>query len=144
MSFPPPLAGMVIRYAYLWRDEQHRGLEDGRKDRPCAVLLAVANQASGKREYVLPITHSPPHDRAEAIELPQSTKRRLGLDGERSWVVLTEANRFDWPGPDLRQVRPEDASGAIYGELPGNLFRQIKAGWLALAAERKSIVTRTE
>jgi hypothetical protein len=26
----------------------------------------------------------------------------LGLDEPRSWVVLTEANRFPWPDPDLR------------------------------------------
>jgi hypothetical protein len=41
LAFPDPIAGMVIRYAYLWRSEYERGLEEGLKDRPCAVLLAV-------------------------------------------------------------------------------------------------------
>ena len=36
------------------------------------------------------------------IELPQQTKTRLGLDDERSWVIVSEANDFAWPGPDLR------------------------------------------
>jgi hypothetical protein len=31
---------MVIRYAYLWRAEHERGIEEGAKDRPCAVPLA--------------------------------------------------------------------------------------------------------
>ena len=43
---------------------------------------------------VLPISHTPPADPELAVELPAATKRRLGLDDERSWVVLTKANRF--------------------------------------------------
>jgi hypothetical protein len=31
-------------------------------------------------------------------------KRHLGLDGERSWIVLDEINDFIWPGHDLRPV----------------------------------------
>jgi hypothetical protein len=45
MPFPVPIAGMVVRYAYLWRDEHQRGQEEGVKDRPCAILLAVQNEA---------------------------------------------------------------------------------------------------
>jgi hypothetical protein len=37
---------------------------------------------------VLPISHTPPADPELAVELPAATKRRLGLDDERSWVVL--------------------------------------------------------
>lgn len=51
---------------------------------------------------VLPVTHSPPQTPEDAVEIPADTKRRLGLDEAPSWVVLTEANRFVWPGPDLR------------------------------------------
>jgi len=43
---------------------------------------------------VLPISHTPPANPALAVEIPHETKRRLGLDDERSWIVLTEANRF--------------------------------------------------
>ena len=32
-----------------------------------------------------------------AIEIPAQTKKRLGLDEDRSWIMLTEANRFVWP-----------------------------------------------
>src|SRR6266481_1671400 len=51
---------------------------------------------------VLPISHPPPADPELAVELPAATKRRLGLDDERSRVIFTEANRFLWPGPHLR------------------------------------------
>jgi hypothetical protein len=51
---------------------------------------------------VLPITHSLPHSSANAVEIPPATKRRLGLDDARSWIVLDEANRFVWPRPDIR------------------------------------------
>ena len=43
---------------------------------------------------------------------PDTVKRRLELDDERSWIVLTEANRFIWPGPDLRPSTPGDSASA--------------------------------
>jgi len=135
---------MVIRYAYLWRSEHDEGIEEGGKDRPCAVLLAVINDAGDQKVVVLPITHTPPHDPAEAIEIPPATKRRLKLDDERSWIVLAEANRFTWPGPDLRPMKSGDTTTILYGELPGDLFRKVRERWLALTAARRTIVTRTE
>jgi hypothetical protein len=135
---------MVIRYAYLWRSEFERGLEEGAKDRPCAVLLAVTDEAGDRKVIVLPITHTPPRDLASAIEIPAATKRRLGLDDERSWIVIAEANRFTWPGPDLRPMKSGDASTVVYGELPADLFRKVRDAWLASATARRSIVRRTE
>jgi len=135
---------MVIRYAYLWRGEHEKGIEEGAKDRPCAILLAVLGDAGDQQVVVLPITHTPPSDPAEAIEIPPATKRRLKLDDDRSWVVLSEANRFTWPGPDLRPMKTGDTTTILYGELPADLFRKIRARWLSLAAARRSIVKRTE
>ncbi|MCW6513042.1 hypothetical protein [Lichenifustis flavocetrariae] len=142
MSFADPVPGLVIRYAFLWRDEHERGQEEGAKDRPCAVLLSVLDEAGNRTVVVLPITHTPPRDADQAVEVPGATKRRLGLDDERSWIVLNEANRFTWPGPDLRPMRSGDAASVAYGELPANLFRHVRDKWMALA--RRSIVKRTE
>lgn len=144
MSFPNPIAGLIIRYAYLWRSEQERGLEEGVKDRPCAVLLSITDEAGEKKVVVLPITHTPPHDPLLAVEVPAATKRRLGLDDERSWIVLAEANCFTWPGPDLRPMMSGDGTTVVYGELPGNLFRAVRDKWLALSATKRTIITRTE
>jgi hypothetical protein len=135
---------MVIRYAYLWRRERDQGREEGAKDRPCAVLLAVTDTAGNKTVFVLPITHAPPDEPELAVEIPAATKRRLGLDAEPSWIVLSEANRFAWPGPDLRPMASGDTTTILYGELPADLFRQVRRQWLALSAARRSIVARTE
>jgi hypothetical protein len=127
----PPAPGLVIRYSYLWASEHARGQEEGVKNRPCAVVVASTDEAGGPIVTVLPISHTPPSDRLLAVEIPAVTKRRLGLDDDRSWVVLTEANRFVWPGPDLRPLRPGDAEGVAYGPLPYRLFKDIRLKFIA-------------
>lgn len=144
MALPEPIPGLVIRYAYLWREEHQRGREEGVKDRPCAVILVTTNEADARVVTVLPITHTPPTHPALAVELPAATKRRLGLDDERSWVVLSEVNRFIWPGPDLRPVVAGDSASVAYGELPAVLFREIKTKLTeALAARLVRVVPRS-
>jgi hypothetical protein len=136
--------GQVIRYAYLWQSEHLRGQEEGLKDRPCAIILVITTEDEDERVTVLPITHTAPKRPEHAVEIPQATKIRLGLDDARSWVVLTEANRFTWPGPDLRPTQRGDASTVLYGELPGHLLIKIRDAFVALQRQHKSIVPRTE
>ena len=126
MAFPQPVVGLVLRYSYLWDVEYRRGQEEGVKDRPCAVILVTANEDGERVITVLPISHSPPSDPALSVEIPAPVKRRLKLDDERSWVVLTEANRFIWPGPDLRPSTPGDSASVGYGPLPFALFEEIR------------------
>lgn len=145
MTFPTPTPGLVIRYSYLWRSEHLRGQEEGVKDRPCAVLLAMTDDEGEQKVIVLPVTHTPPNDAAHAVEIPAATKRRLGLDDERSWIVVSESNRFTWPGPDLRPAISGDPTSVAYGLLPKALFEAVRAKWLALYEARKAhLVTRTE
>jgi hypothetical protein len=145
MVLPTPVPGLVIRYAYLWREEQQRGHEEGRKDRPCAVILVTTDDQDGKVVTVLPVTHTPPADPALAVEIPHATKRRLGLDDERSWIVLTEANRFVWPGPDLRPTIAGNASTVAYGLLPRTLFKDVTTRFYeAVVAHQAALVRRTE
>jgi hypothetical protein len=145
VPLPVPEPGLVIAYAYLWHSEHERGQEEGSKDRPCAILL-TAQAAPGETVVtVLPITHTPPTAEELAVEIPHAVKRRLGLDDARSWVVVTEINRFVWPGPDLRPVSRAEPDRFDYGPLPPSLFRQIRDRFLASAAtQRISIVPRTE
>ncbi|ESX62755.1 hypothetical protein X759_34180 [Mesorhizobium sp. LSHC420B00] len=59
------------------------------------MLALVSMQEDGSPVVrVLPITHTPPSGPNDAIEIPAAVKLRLRLDGERSWVVSTESNRF--------------------------------------------------
>jgi len=140
VAFPAPVPGLVIRYSYLWASEHARGREEGVKERPAAVVLVTANSAGEPVVTVLPITHTPPAVAALAVEIPHPVKRRLGLDDARSWVVLTEANRFVWPGPDLYQASPGDAASVAYGSLPYALFEEIR---LKFIAALKTRATRT-
>ena len=145
MSFPVPQPGLVIRYSYLWAREADAGQEEGVKDRPCAVILVTQDDAGRQRVLVLPITHSAPSDPAAAVEIPAATKQRLGLDFERSWIVLTELNDFIWPGPDLRPLASDDAGSVAFGMLPPSLFRTVRERFVALArAKRVGQVHRTE
>ena len=145
MAFPTPVLGLVIRYSYLWRAEQERGQEEGGKDRPCAVILTASTADGETTVTVLPVTHTPPADERFGVELPAATKRRLGLDDDRSWVVLTEANRFQWPGPDLRPRVAGDASSVAYGLLPAALIETIRTRLIALLKNQQaSLVTRSE
>jgi hypothetical protein len=96
VPFPEPVPGLVIRYADLWSNEHARGQAEGVKDRPCAIVLVTSKQPGQRLVTVPPVTHSPPADPWFAVEVPAPTRRRLGPDDARSWVVLTEANRFVW------------------------------------------------
>jgi hypothetical protein len=75
-----------------------------------------------------------------------ATKQRLGLDAERSWVMLTEANRFVWPGPDLRMKEPSGGPESMaYGLLPRALFKEI-TGKFSDAVETRlaHVIRRTQ
>ena len=145
MNWPVPQAGLVVRYSYLWESEALEGREEGVKDRPCAIVLVAHDEDGRHRVQVLPVTHRPPADPSTAVEIPATVKNRLGLDSERSWVVLTELNEFIWPGPDLRPAVRGDLASAAYGFLPPRLFRAVRDRYLALHAARQlKFVQRTE
>jgi len=81
MALPEPEPGLVISYAYLWHHEHQSGQEEGRKDRPAVIVLAVERASDGAIIVtVLPITHGAPDDRAAAVEIQPAVKRLLGLD----------------------------------------------------------------
>ncbi len=146
VNWPAPQPGLVIRYSYLWESEARQGREEGVKDRPCAVILVLLRKG-GEHPIVrvLPITHAPPADPADVLEIPTPTKERLGLDGERSWIVLTEANDFIWPGPDLRPVPGGDPSTAAYGFLPPGFMRVLRERLAQRRREKRFRATpRTE
>ncbi len=145
MTWPEPRPGLVIRYAHLWREEAEAGRDEGVKDRPCAVLLAARTVQGDTIVYALPITHAEPRSAADGVEIPAVTKRRLGLDGERSWIVITEVNLFPWPGPDLRPLPGQGLASCAYGMLPPRLFAEVRDRFLARArARRAQLVKRTE
>ncbi len=86
------------------------------KDRPCVVVVAVTRDDGDTEVTVAPVTHRPPRVPGEGVEIPAATKMRLGLDEGRSWIIVTEINRFHWPGVDLLPV--PGRGGYDHGVLP--------------------------
>ena len=139
MPIPAPEPGLVISYAYVWDHEAQSGQEEGRKDRPCVIALAVERQQDGETLVtVLPVTHRPLAD-AAAVEIPRAVKKHLGLDDERSWVVVSEGDQFVWPGYDLRKAPSTDRYD--YGYLPPRFFKDVLAAFSAWRRAHKATVT---
>lgn len=141
MPLPSPRPGLVIHYEYLWRHEHAAGAEQGAKRRPCAIVITVVDTAGKTEVVVAPITHVEPKPPSEGVELPPPVKRYLGLDAERSWVITTDLNLFEWPGVDLYPAPKAEPGKFEYGFLPPRLFEQIRvrierAGGAAIATKR--------
>lgn len=137
MSLPTPQPGLVISYSYLWAREHGKGIEEGRKTRPCAIVAAQQVIEGHEVVTVVPVTHVPPTDPADAVEIPAALKAHLGLDDLPSWVVVTETNDFLWPGPDLRPVPGTHPRRFDYGVLPPRFFAHIRGRILQAHLHRK-------
>src|SRR5258708_14388783 len=117
MALPEPQPGLVISYAYLWNHEHRVGQEEGRKDRPSVIVLTTRRESDdGTIVTVLPITHSAPESADLAVEIPPAVKRHLGLDADRSWIVVARGNAFLSPRYDLPQTT--NAHPPDYSVLP--------------------------
>jgi len=137
MTLPAPEPGLVINYAYLWHYEHETGREEGRKDRPSAIVLCVEGEAAGTTVVtVLPITHVAPKNPDEGVAVPAAVKRHLGLDDAPSWIMVSEGNEFVWPGYDLRRRRKDGSYS--YGFLPPRFFDRVVKAFVALHEARKS------
>lgn len=143
MALPEPAPGLVISYSYLWHDQHQAGAEEGRKARPCAIVVVMIDADGDTRVYVAPITHSPPDD-PHAVELPLAVKKRLGLDDAPSWIVTSELNRFVWPGYDLRPITRDKPDAFAWGFLPVEIFAALKQGIAAHQQERRLRLTPRE
>jgi PemK-like, MazF-like toxin of type II toxin-antitoxin system len=138
---PEPECGLVISYSYLWRNEHGAGKIEGQKNRPCGIILVVENDDGSKTVTVAPLTHATPQNLSVALEIPPKVKQHLGLDGERSWIVLDDFNEFLWPGYDLRPI-PGKVGKYDYGLLPPALFKQIANKIIELRQQGLSVISR--
>jgi hypothetical protein len=89
---------------------------------------------------VVPVTHTPPDDPLDAVEIPAALKIHLGLDDLPSWIVVTETNDFLWPGPDLRTVPGPGPRRFDYGMLPPRFFAHVRER--LLQAHRRRTLNR--
>ena len=127
MSINPKL-GLVIRYDFLWKDEQDGGQQDGSKFRACAILdMSKPDETGARTVHLCAISHSPPLQGQTAVELPYKVSRHLGLDEDRSWLKTHEVNALLWREGEtpygVRPARPEAGEWA-YGQLPHPVGRE--------------------
>ena len=117
-SWIEPQPTHVIQYIYLWRAEAERGVDEGRKTRPCLVLSTY--KARGQlRVIVAPLT-TRDFDPGFSIPIPPRVKAHLGLD-DRSNIVWNDLNEFTWVGPDVRVTD----DGPFIGNVPEPLWRRV-------------------
>jgi hypothetical protein len=117
-----PKPGLVVRYDYLWKDEEVAGLESG-KDRPCAIILVAKARADGSRQVILcAITHSPPTTEELATSIPPKVARHLGLDDQPSWIKTNEVNVLTWEKNRIPYgISPVRQGTWVFGEIPASL-----------------------
>ncbi|HEX3653012.1 MAG TPA: hypothetical protein VHU18_09345 [Rhizomicrobium sp.] len=72
--------GAVIRYPYLWVREAAKGETEGRKFRPVAVGVRIPDAGGEDLLILFPITTQAPARERFAAEIPDTEKRRAGLD----------------------------------------------------------------
>jgi hypothetical protein len=141
---PRPEPGLVISYAYLWAHERAAKRTEAVKVRPCVIVLKVERAQKDVVVTVAPVTHRPPGPETSAMEMPQAVKRHLGLDSERSWIVLDEINQFVWPGYDLRPL-PGTTNKFDYGLIPPNFLVRVVSGMRdAWRRKRGRAITRDD
>jgi hypothetical protein len=88
-----PKAGDVLRYPYLWARQADVGETEGRKPRPCAVVLAITARPGKTELRLCAVTTQPPQPNTRAIPVPDTEKRRAGLDAHIPlWVIIDEHN----------------------------------------------------
>ena len=93
MSYAEIQTGAVIRYPYLWAAQARMGETEGRKTRPVAVAVRLRRNKGLDTIILLPVTSKQPDSTRFSREIPQTEKRRAGLDVDlRIWIVLDEYN----------------------------------------------------
>ena len=93
MSFDDIGTASVIRYPYLSVREAADGETEGRKSRPVAVGVRIG-RTSGDLLILFPITSRPLGPARFAAEIPETEKRRAGLDTALPlWIILDEFNQ---------------------------------------------------
>lgn len=135
----------VLSYVYLWHREAEEGRDEGVKDRPVVVVVAIEKREHGTQLLFVPVTTRPPRSGDACVEMPSRVREHLGFGAESCWIITDEYNLFTWPGPDIRPIRSGGGVEPRYGSIPGKLFDQVRAGIeRAAKAGRLKHTERTE
>jgi hypothetical protein len=94
MAREPPSQGTIIQYPYLWASQRDAGETEGRKYRPVCLVLRIWDASRSIHHLILfPISSQPPNTDQIALEIPDTERRRAGLNRyPRAWIVVSEYN----------------------------------------------------
>lgn len=118
----------------------------------CAIVLSIVNEDAEREVLVLPITHTARGRPDDAVEIPTPVKQRLGLDTERSWIVIRgERVCVAWPGsapaPGARRVddRIWRATAQFFAHVRDRSLARVEVAELSrYGPTRRRIVIGTE
>lgn len=121
-----PKAGLVIRYDFLWKENQSAGVHYGFKDRPCAIILVIkSHEDESRRVVVCPVTHSPSDD-DNAVEIPARVASHMGLDSTKMWIKTDIINQFTWQKDMIPiGIVPTMSGEWSYGMLPDKIMKKV-------------------
>jgi len=139
MALPAARPGLVFRYDFLWNWEARQGRHTG-KERPACVAMATDGDTDPQVVVILPITHRKPQGQVVGVDIPPSVRRKLGLEDEPCWVVVSEHNIDEWPPAGIAPL-PGTKTIFAYGTLPSGLFEKVKTEFLK-QYDRKNTVRR--
>lgn len=126
MSFDDIRTGCVVRYPYLWHRESVAGETEGRKFRQVAVAARLVRADGPDGIILLPITATPPMPGQKAVSIPETERRRAGLERDiQLWVVLDEYN-YDLVGASW-YLEPEPPLGRFSKAFFAPLLQKLRA-----------------
>ena len=135
MSIAFLTSGAVIRFQFLWGPEAARGETEGRKPRPAVVGFRLDDDLL----LLFPITTKEPDPGRFVREIPETEKRRAGLDRDvRSWIVLDEVNSDS--ASRSRYFEPDCEIGRLSRAFTLQVFR----AWARESRSRRITVTRQD
>lgn len=139
-----PETGLVIRYRYLWQRQALAGEETGRKARPVCVVIPVG--ATGTDVVLFPLTTQPPGPDRLAVQVPETERRRLRLNGDRpAWIILDEGNRDELPNSYHLEPVALNPIRFHYGVFSPAFMRVVLTTLAqAIRAQRLKVVSRSE
>lgn len=119
-----PQPGDVISARYRWTGEPDN--EPGKKIRPCLILKVLGDGAS---IIVAPISSHADWLAKDCVEIPPDEKPEAGLDSYcRSWVKLSEVNRFDLPNLAIvPHVDPEGQMSWRRGRVSEDVLQRVQS-----------------
>ncbi len=129
---------VVPGYPYLWRWQQDKGEDAGRKDRPVCIAIASKDRQGFTHLALLAISGTPPRPDQTAIELPPLEIRRIGLRSDKqAWITVSEYN-YDI----LEQSFSLEISGQPLKRLSHGFMRTVLVAFRATLAVSQARVDR--